>query len=916
KDKFLVADEAAYNFKNLLEKVCEDKLKTISNVKSLIKPLSIIAKEVRKKSQYLLDGNEDNFSSSEKISAEYLKMFRNDFRASIFKEEVENENKMFSDLYAQTIVYGAFSAWIKFCEIGNSSKNFTIQIVGDYLPFGSFLRDLFLQLKNKTPKEFQTLLNQLETKFQHTEYKPIINNSETLITTFYSDFLKFYDPQTSKDRGVIYTPHEIVEFMINGIDFILKKWLNQQEGIINSSTNVGKYKPITRPDKIEKNDEIDRLRFLDPAAGTMAFASGLLHKAKERFSQKFPNQSALGNAAFGDWVKTEFFPNMYAFEILMAPYVLGHIRVFLTLEQLGQNLSTEDNRLKSFLMNTLMTPPDKNLDNWIFQNQEIGNEIKEALKIRDHQDIYVIMGNPPYNLSSQNDCEWINQKIFDYKRGLKEKNKKILSDDYVKFIRFAQWKIEQVGKGIIAFITNNKYLDGQMFSVMRKSLRNTFDHIYIVNLHGDMRKNESGNPFNIRVGVCIAFMVRIDNSPNKKAKIHYLDIPENDKTVKFAKLSQGFQDSKFSILSETPKNYFIEMDTTYLKHYESFTPINFFFKRDPTSGIMAGKDHLVMDTDIQNLKESLGLFFSHNYEQLDQWKIKTNDSKSWQKAKVFKGTSFEKSIAVIRPILYRGFDFRYITYDRSILEGHRMGYIDQISPENPAITVTKASRKKTFCSAFIADKLIEKCFMSVTDTAYAFILKNNGESNIIKPDLGFSYSDEDLFYYIYGILFSSTYRKRYDIFLRKSYPGIPLTSNQDIFQKMAQLGQDLAETHLLHVKININFEISDIPQNEWKVEKITFSPEKSCLFLDSNAKSIWIKGITQEIWDYSIGTIPQLNQFLKSRRFNTQRKWNTLQRALTYEELTYFLKMCSAIEKSIAIEKEIDDVYCRIDNLI
>ena len=142
------------------------------------------------------------------------------------------------------------------------------------------------------------------------------------------------------------------------------------------------------------------------------------------------------------------------------------------------------------------------------------------------------MGNPPYNLSSLNNCEWINREVLNYKKGLKEKNQKILADDYVKFIRFGQWKIEQIGSGILAFITNNRFLYGQMFSVMRKSLRKTFDHIYIVNLHGDMRKKESGNPFDICVGVAISFMVRIDNSPNKNAVIHYMDVPYSTRRKK------------------------------------------------------------------------------------------------------------------------------------------------------------------------------------------------------------------------------------------------------------------------------------------------------------------------------------------------------------------------------------------------
>ena len=211
---------------------------------------------------------------------------------------------------------------------------------------------------------------------------------------------------------------------------------------------------------------------------------------------------------------------------------------------------------------------------------------------------------------------------------------------------------------------------------MRSALRNSFDHIYIVNLHGDMRKKESGNPFDIRVGVAIAFMVRIDNSPNKKAAIHYMDIPQESREEKFAILGDGFQENQFKLLSDTTKNYFIGMDTSLMDHYEAFIPIDRLFKCTPTSGIMVGKDHLLVDADSINVKSNLTLFFNQQYDELDALKIKTHDSKSWSKAKVFEKTTLENSLKSIIKLQYRGFDFRYLAYDPNIVEGHRMGYID------------------------------------------------------------------------------------------------------------------------------------------------------------------------------------------------------------------------------------------------
>lgn len=932
KAKFKPAKNALPNLKRLLNYTCEEHLQTISNIKNLINPLADIAKIIRDKAIKILKKSQtNNISKTEKVAAKYLKEIRDDFKKSIFKEESEDENSLFSDLFAQTLVYGAFSAWMKFSQNYSSKPKFTLQLVGEYLPYGSFIRDLFLTLKSKIPSEFKMILSELEVRFQKTEYKGLVN-TESIITTFYSDFLNLYDPLTAKNRGVVYTPHEIVDFIIQGIDFMLKRWLDKPQGLIsednleledNNSLLKIKQTQLTEFHTKAGVKAIKRLRILDPAAGTMAFASGLLNFAQEEFQKKF-SQVSLAQGAFQKWVKETFFNNVYAFEILMAPYVLGHIRTFLTLDNLGLALNSEEFHLKSYLMNTLMTPPkDRKIEEWIFNNIDIGREIKEALQIRDKKDIFVIMGNPPYNISSQNNCEWINEKINDYKIGLEEKNLKILSDDYVKFIRFGQWKIEQVGTGILAFITNSRYLDGQMFSIMRKSLRKTFDYIYIVNLHGDMRKKESGNPFNIRVGVAIAFMVRLDNNPNKNAAIFYMDVPNDTREEKFEILNQGFNEEKFLVLPETTKNYYIKIDTTYMDRFEQFISLEKLFISKPSSGIMIGRDRLLVDVDKEVLTRNLTRFFNKKYEELNDLNIKVNDTKTWKKSKVFNGTNLEKSIKEIKKIKYRGWDFRYLAYDRALVEGHRMGYIDQISKSNPAITVTKSSRKKKFETAFIVDGILEKCFMAVTDTSYAFPLYLNDKINIIIPKLPYKANQEQIFYYCYGILYSPTYRNRYDELLRKEYPRIPFTTESKIFKNMSDIGKKLADVHLMRHDISFRLELAELNPEDWIINNFIFKPDEETLYFDNILKDkekstieiAWIRGITPEIWNFSIGSIKQIEQFLKSRKYNSFQKYNTLQRGLNHKELVYLLKMVTAIEKTIELLPQMDHIYNQIDML-
>jgi len=360
-----------------------------------------------------------------------------------------------------------------------------------------------------------------------------------------------------------------------------------------------------------------------------------------------------------------------------------------------------------------------------------------------------------------------------------------------------------------------------------------------------------------------------------------------------------------------------------MDRFEQFISFDHLFKSKPTSGIMIGRDRLLVDVDEEVLKRNLNRFFKKKYEELNKFKIIVNDTKTWKKSKVFSKTNLEKSLKKIRIINYRGWDLRYLAYDRSLVEGHRMGYIDQISHSNPAITVTKSSRKSFFETAFIVENLLEKCYMAVTDTSYAFPLYLNGVFNIEIPKLPYKASPEQVFYYSYGILYSPTYRKRYDEFLRKGYPRIPFTKDSKIFETMSDLGKNLADIHLLRHGISFSLELAEINPNEWIINNFIYKPEEETLYFDnvsnddekSLIKVAWIRGITQEIWDYSIGSIKQIEQYLKSRKYNSFQKYNTLQRGLTHEELTYLLKIITAIGKTIDLLPQIDKTYNQIDIL-
>jgi len=211
--------------------------------------------------------------------------------------------------------------------------------------------------------------------------------------------------------------------------------------------------------------------------------------------------------------------------------------------------------------------------------------------------------------------------------------------------------------------------------------------------------------------------------------------------------------------------------------------------------------------------------------------------------------------------------------------------------------------------------------MSVTDTAYAFVLRHQGESNLRLPNLGFAATDEDFFYYIYAVLHAPTYRMRYDEYLCKGYPRIPLPASPGQLAQLADLGRRLADAHLLRGGIHPSLELSEDPPEDWRVDAIAYRPETHTLYFRppsaarEGGDGPWIKGITPAMWAYSIGGIPQIEQFLRSRAYSPARKWNTLQRALDYTELGDLLRICSAIRTTVEILPQIDDAYRQVDDM-
>ncbi|SRR5579875_136162 len=409
----------------------------------------------------------------------------------------------FADLYSQTLTYGLFAARTR------SENGFNRKLAYDRIPRTiGILRDVFKFISlGELPQQMEWIIDDISEVLAVTDVKNILHQyfhkgkGKDPIVHFYETFLAEYDPETREKRGVYYTPEPVVSYIVHSLHNILKERFGREDGFANESVTV-----------------------LDPAAGTLTFLAEAAKLAVEEFVSKY------GEGGKENFIKEHILKNFYAFELMMAPYAVGHLKMSFLLEELGFRLRKDD-RFKLYLTNTLEM--EELAQTELPGMASLSEESHLAGRVKKETPILVILGNPPYSGISANKGDWITQLIEDYKyvdsKHFSER-KHWLQDDYVKFIRFAQWKIDQAGEGAIGFISNHSYLDNPTFRGMRQSLMNSFGEIYILDLHGNSLKKEKcpdgskdENVFDIQQGVAIALFIK-KKDKDRTGKVYHSEL--------------------------------------------------------------------------------------------------------------------------------------------------------------------------------------------------------------------------------------------------------------------------------------------------------------------------------------------------------------------------------------------------------
>ena len=884
----------------------EDTLKTFLTGTEPITSSSKLAKIMGDKARRIREKVAEYVGHPDNRNAELRRMYES-FRQILIHDLSEEQ---FADMYAQTLVYGLFAARFE----DKTEKNFSRQEARDLVPHSNpFLRNFFDHITGASfDIRLTIIVNELCEIFQYADVHNLMHQYATQkgllgedkefadpVIHFYEDFLKEYDAEQRKKLGAFYTPLPVVRFIIRATDYILEK----EFGLTSGLSDTTKIEVKSTKQNKTAQEFVHKVQILDPACGTGTFLNELVKNVFSRFKGQ--------EGRWKSYVKSDLLPRLHGFELMMAPYTIAHLKIAMTLHDTG--ISDFSERLGIYLTNSLEegVKADESLFGFGF-GQSITEESVAASKIKNDTPIMVVIGNPPYSVSSSNKSEWILNLIKDYKKGLGER-KINLDDDYIKFIRFAEHFIEKNGSGIVAMITNNSFIDGITHRQMRKHLLETFDSIYILDLHGNSKKKEKSpdgskdeNVFNIMQGVSINIFVKNDSKKSDFGSVYHSEL-WGKREEKFRSLNgnnlQAMEWKKLECVE--PYYFFVPKDFGLDEEYKKgFSVANIF--NEYNSGIQTKRDDLTINfdikgieavaTDMQNLStEEIRAKYGLPEDGRD-WKIE------WAKKDIHNGFKIEK-------IQYRPLDTRFTLYS-----GHSKGFIayprektnqnivdkDNISLLTSRMIPPTQDFDRGFVTRYISD------IHAASDQTYVFPLylyADNGSKipnlkkeifNQIEKIVG-KISPENVLDYIYAILYSPSYREKYKEFLKIDFPRIPYPKDLKFFKSLVDLGKELREIHLLESLKLKNSTITFPQPGTDKIETKYPKYENDKVFINETQ---YFGNVPEVAWNFYIGGYQPAQKWLKYRQGRT----------LLNTDIEHYQKIIVALVETNRIMKKIDEI--------
>ncbi|TCO77146.1 type ISP restriction/modification enzyme [Chromatocurvus halotolerans] len=866
-----------------------------------------------------------------------------------FKENLIHDTTPgeFADVYAETIAYGMFTARLHDETLDTFSRQEALELLPKSNPF---LKSLFTYVAGyNLDDRISWIIDDLAKVFQACDVAKLMQGFGKLtgrsdpFLHFYETFLSVYSPKKRKARGVWYTPESVVSFIVRAVDEVLQTEFGLPDGLADTSRvainwDTGQRKRTSKGhfykdgrNLIEKR-EVHKVQILDPAVGTGTFLAEVMKQIEPKVRKVAP-----GN--WSQYIEEELIPRLHGFELLMASYAMCHMKLEMILSELGYIPTKNPPRLSVYLTNSLEEgePPNQELP----FSQWISREAKGANSIKRDMPIMCVIGNPPYSGVSQNMGDWISSLIEDYKYVDGQhfgERKHWLHDDYVKFMRFAETLIEKNKEGILGFITNNGYLDNPTFRGMRWHLLNTFDRIYVLDLHGSVKKKElteegksDKNVFDIQQGVAIIIAAKTGTKKQRLAEVWHGDL-RGTRHAKYETLDRGCVSTTITerVACAAPQYAFIPQSASKTEAYSGGFKVTDLFV-EGSMGVQTSRDALAIAHTRTELEERLKVFCDPKASDDEiRWrffghkkagKYLPGDSRGWSLSAARKKIDVRKNPELLVAINYRPFDLRFTYFSKELLDWPREKIMVQfLRHENLAILFPRQLATLPYKHALVTNTISEMCAISnrtkeqnavyplyiyPDDEGFDKSRQVNFDRKIFAhmqelgshPDKGIP-DEVAIFDYVYGVLHCPAYRETYAEFLKSDFPRIPWPISPEDFWDLSSKGAELRNLHLMD-----RATVGETPY--------PFTGEGSGVVMKPafNEGKVWINetqyfdNAPEVAWGFFIGGYQPAEKWLKDRKG----------RSLSFDDIRHYQRILKILAETDRIMKTIELSDLRAD---
>lgn len=891
------------------------------------------------------------------------------------------DEAQFADMYAQTITYGLFSTAVS-RTVPGAGTAVVQENIADMVPVTNpFLKEMlqsFLKAGGRRGKldfdklgiqEVVDLLRDPKTRLDLV-LKDFGNRTrqEDPVIHFYEYFLKAYDRDLKVRRGVFYTPQPVVSYIVRSVHELLQTVFGLADGFADTRTwgeMLKKHSEMKLPPLSDEPGEKRTIspdepfvQILDPATGTATFLVEVIEVIYRTLVAKWKQQRLTDvqqRAAWNDYVPKHLLPRLHGFELMMAPYAIAHMKIGLKLAETGYRFGA-DERARIYLTNAL-EPKVKQLP--IIEFAALAHEAAAVNEIKWHKRFTVVIGNPPYsNFGQLNKNPFILGLLEDYKRGLDER-KINLDDDFIKFVRFAQWCISNSQLGVFGFITNNIFLGGATHRRMRCCLAETFGKLRVVDLHGDGRKQQKGlggvqdeNVFDIIQGVAVSLFTKLPAVKTPATRVDAIDLIGPKSGAPAGKyewlVDHSTTTTNWATVELQPPNYFfVKKDLTFGDEYLSAPSINETLSI-MWSGIQTRRDSLTVDWSADNSWKKISRAAGMKPADLLREFELPKDGRDWKSDLAIQDLrqSGPDKKRIIE-FAYRPLDTRFVYYT-----GRTKGWIayprreasDHLLRTPNVALIVKRSRMINvdyFCHIcvvdsppdinYLADQTYFMPLYSAAEADDSLFSQTNRKSNrdgrthnlsqkIVRQlsdaldirfledsagDLKATFGPEDIFHYAYAVFHSPGYRSRYAEFLKIDFPRLPLTGSLPLFRAMARLGGELTALHLLESpKLDksrtefIGGRNPEVGRVAWTNKTVWIDAPACRKGASQQPGNIGFRGVPEAVWNFHIGGYQVCHKWLKDRKGRT----------LSKDDIAHYHKIVIALTETIRVMAEIDKV--------